>query len=492
MNQETYKSREYILNLKTVLKSLFLQWKAVLLVAFVMAVIVCGIRLRQDMQAYNAQIKAAKETAAQAALPKEERIANIINGLPEEERGTVEYITGEQKTIDELKAYLNNSILMQTDLTDQDILEMTFDVIADKSADVSAVLKAYQTYYHSVEFQDAIKQLFTSETESEYIDELIYNTGDENVLATNENAGYFSISVIIPNELDYKNVEKSQTEAILDYREHLNKKYPHTVSLTSSELLNIYNSEAIEKRKLVYDEINGLENNIKEEKKSLTEGQSAAISAISAINSESTEPTATENTDGEIDEVEIIVPRYNKKNAVIGFLMGLVIYAIVCIILMISKRQINSATDIENYIDTRLIGEVYYKKDARGIERLLHSNIASKLCYKNKLNKDEQLKGLKESMASICKRSGLDKISIINMTKFILQNELITCFGETGNLGINIVEFTEETNEISLLEVKNIIVILGEGVKVDVIGKLLAICADYDIVILGSVYIGEI
>ena len=68
MNNQTYQKQVIEINIKELIWDLLAQWKAVLLVSLIMALLMCGARYAKDKSAFDASIIAQKEAEAQKAL----------------------------------------------------------------------------------------------------------------------------------------------------------------------------------------------------------------------------------------------------------------------------------------------------------------------------------------------------------------------------------------------------------------------------------------
>ena len=133
MNNSTYQQPETLINIKEIIWDVLEQWKAALIAALLMALLACGAKYAKDMRSYNAR-EAAEASKAETNISTEERIAAILEGLPEDGRATVEFMIEQNEWIETEKDYINNSILMNTNPTAQRTLTLTYYVEATSEA----------------------------------------------------------------------------------------------------------------------------------------------------------------------------------------------------------------------------------------------------------------------------------------------------------------------------------------------------------------------
>ena len=129
MNNSAYKQPEMVINLREIIWDLLERWKAVFMVAILMAVLVAGAKYAKDVNGYNVA-QAEKEAKAHSAASVEEQIEDVLNALPEDERSTVMTIVNQNNWIEDQKEYINNSILLNSDPTNQRTLCLEYYINA--------------------------------------------------------------------------------------------------------------------------------------------------------------------------------------------------------------------------------------------------------------------------------------------------------------------------------------------------------------------------
>ena len=150
----TYQQPETEINLKEVIWDLLSQWKAVLITALLMALLVCGAKHAKDVKAFNAAEALQDEAASeeQAGLTPEERIAAVLEALPEDEREQVEYVSEQAEMAESMREYLRDSIRMHTDPTNQRRLVQIYNLTANNRGDLAILATIYSRMLQDEDF----------------------------------------------------------------------------------------------------------------------------------------------------------------------------------------------------------------------------------------------------------------------------------------------------------------------------------------------------
>lgn len=503
MNGRKYQQTVIEIDPKAIVWGLLSQWKAVVIVSIAMALLVCGYKYHKDVETYHAEIDAQKERAELAKLSVEERIGKVLESLSDEEKTPVLYITREQEWIDEQKKYLNNSILMHTDPTNQRVLKMVYDIDSDED-NLQIVTDSFSDYLKGEAFANAVLPYIDPSARCDYIGDLFYRDDDQSDnIKSGETSSLLKVNLVLPEEADANAVSKAVSKEIEKYSKQLNQKHQNSVSLASEEVAHIYNKSNVLLRMKMYESINLIDDIINDTTATLNEGQKAAIQSINTIKreaSKASEADIVENSsDNEITNAvyEIPAPEWSKKYAILGGFLGLLAYASIYIAALVMNCNISNVSNVENYTDERLLGEVYYDSERTGFSKLLHSKIVERFRYREKEFSKEQISRIVDSVEAICKHRGIRQLALIDMTKStdaVTSNEIIRTMSEIINdRGINtaVVLETEGFNEKRLLDIDTIMLIVSAYTKSTAIEKMLSLCKNYDIINIGSVYLTE-
>lgn len=494
MNNNIYRQPDIEIDLKEMMLDLLSQWKAVLLAAIIMAVLLAGAKNVKDMKEYNAALT-EKDAETHSTLTAEEKIGGIINALPEEERATVIALVNQDKWIEDQKEYINNSILINSDPTNQRTLCLDY-YITDSELDETIetdIITGYKAYLSSDKIVKSVGNAIDPEISSDYITELI---SVNNTDTSNEPASIFEVRIVLPYDAEADKVEKAFTKALTEMSSEVSEHIcPHKISLVYSGERYFYNDYAVNKRTNILYSINNLQNNTKNMQASLSEGQRTAIESIKAIEKNSkTDINSEQESDTERLENGMTKPGISKKYAVLGFLIGAMLYAFAYMLLIILEKRVNYASAAENYSRARLVGELYKKEDTKGLLKLFYSGLVERYRYKGKTDIPEQVDKATDKLEAICKHEGTSNVAMIDLTKEgnkVLIKEIIEKALAKG-VRLSPIEMTEDVDEKSLLSTKHAAFVIDSDSKISRVTEVAALCNDYDIISLGSIFIGAI
>ena len=476
-----------VINLKEVIWDLLEQWKAILIVALLMALLVSGAKYFKDTRAYSAkQAQNAAET--QADLSAEERIEGILSALPDGERLTVEYLVKQNEWLDAEKDYVGSSILFKTDPTNQRtlILDYFIEDTDDSKSVANALAYGYAGFVTNERVTEAVGRIIDPKAERKYIAELI-SCGNKSVYnqmpSTDENA-MLEVRIILPEETDAQAVEAALTETLREQSTELSKTVGvHSIKLVESGESYLYNNDAVNNRNNVLYSINNLTNNNRTIQSSLSEGQRSAVAQITQI--KSTKGTEGLNKDEEAETLS--KPGFSKKYVLLGFVLGAMAYAFLYLAWLILRGCINYASDAENYTGARLLGEIQVAKKRGALNSILKSKVVEKIRYKDRLDADKLISNIANAIGAICKREEINSIANLNMTA--LTEDDIKKLDVKG-VKQNIIE-AGSIEEGDFLNIKDAILTIGNKTKLTDLDELMKRCQYYNVNILGTVFVGD-
>lgn len=508
MNYSSYQQPEMEINYKGIIWDLLEQWKAVLITALLVMILVAGAKYYKDNSAYDNATREQTESS-QAGLSAEERISKILETLPEEERETVEFLVRQSEWIETEKEYMNNSILMNSNPANQRTLKLDYYIsIADVSeSKMTALVYGYVGHLNNENLIKSVGQAIASNTETKYIAELISvngdrggnanNTGNGSSLEINSDAdgAVIEVCVVLPDYSDAEAVESAMTSSLTSFTPELNKRIgSHSINLINTSETFIYNAAAVKNHNDIMINIFNLQSNSKNMQVGLSEGQRTAISSIEAIKKDSASPTEKEQIDDNKENSAMSKPGLSKKYALLGFILGAMAYAFVYLILVIIRGRIRYASDVENYTQARLFGEIYNKKEHKGIDKLLNSAFVDKYRYRNKLDSELQSTKIVDALSAACEHAGTKELTVIETgsNEFSKHIDEFLEKAKKQGLKLNRVVATEDIDEKILASSPDVMLIINSGSRISNASKLAALCREYDANILGNVFNGTI
>lgn len=511
MNTNKYEQPEMIINLKEVIWDLLEQWKAVLITALALMVLLAGAKYYKDTNAYENALKRSSKME-QTGNSTKERVEDVLKSLSDDEQATVEYIANQNKWLEEQKEYMNKSILMNTNPTNQRTLLVDYYISMEDASEskMTAILYGYAGYLSNDNLIKNVGKVIDPNADSKYIAELISVNGDKQgnsssngngislVIDSDADGVVMETRVVLPDSADAAAVEKALTNTLEGYSSELRSKIGgHSIRLIKSTEAYVFNSAAVNNHNNIMNNIYNLYNASKNLQSSLSDEQKAALEAVTTINSETEAVTNGEkapNTSGVNKETKQTKPGISKKYAMLGFVLGAMAYAFVYLLLTVIRGRVNYASDASTYTQSRLLGEIYRTAEYKGLSKLLHSSLVSKYRYGGKMDSEVQTEKTINSLLAACEHADSRSISVLNMTgsddSDILKS--IQKKAKKEGLTLNETAVDSDVNERNLLAIDKALMILSNESKVSDAIKMTELCKDYDKDILGSIYIGEI
>lgn len=470
------------INLKELFWKMLTQWKALLIVSLIMALLLCGTKHVKDVHAYNDELEAQKKAEKQATLSLDERMEKAMEMLPNDEAESVCYLLREQEWLNTQKEYLNDSILMNTDPTNQRVLKLVYDIEADNPNKIATLIDNYYLFLQSEEIIEAIKPYFSIGADNKYITELFYKEETDMSFPTAKET--LTINLVLTEDTDAEDVRDAINDTLAKNTKKMQALYPHSLALVGEEETHVYHEENVNRRREIFGNINGLETSIDNTKNKLSTEQEAAFEALADYSL---------SADAIEDKPE--VPGWSKKYAVFGFVVGAVIYAGIYVLLTIIKGGIGSAAGLRTLTGARLFGEIYYNNKEKTWRKLFYSNFINRIRYKGKNNTSEQINMIVDAICSVCEHLGSKSVTFFT-TDDVEKNdqsvEIIEKILEkvlSNGVNASVIYASNNIEENHLLDTKNAVFVASEYTKASILSNVLSICADYDIKTLGCIYL---
>lgn len=502
MNNNLYRQPEIGINIKEMFWDLMSQWKAVLIVAVIVAAIVTGAKYQRDSSLYKESITEKETTHSE--IPVDERVDIILSSLSNEDASTVEFLVKQNEWIENEKEYMNNSILMNTNPSNQRTLVLDYCIsVSDYTeAKMTALMYGYTGHLSNEELINSVGQAIAPDISSKYIAELIsINSDNSGVQSGNYNlvtdsdsdSAIMEVRIVLPSDADATKVQQALTTALSDFKPELSDKIGgHSIRLVSSAEVYLFNNVAVTNHNNMMTAIYNLQNNSKNMRNMLSEEQKEALDSITAINKESSQPI--DSLQQKEPETENVKPVFSKKYALLGFVMGAMLYAFVYAVIMIVRGRISYACDAAHYTQARLLGEVYQKTKHKGVYALLHSNFVNKYRYKGKMDSDLQIEKATDILEAVCKHGDVQDVKLYNMTRESNKDVLRKVLKRASEKGVNIklIEIEDDIDELNLLHSPHVVVAVEPETKVSKAINMAAIFNEYDVKPIGCVFIGTI
>ena len=377
------RSNEILLDFRGLFWSFLSQWKAFLIFALIVSMLLTEKKKKKSMAAYDAAVAEANERSLSAA-EAQARIDESMGMLSSVERANVEYAVSIYDFIQEKQSYQRLSPLMQVDPNHTNILTLTFQVNGDlKQSDLSSLGDGYLTAFNDEDIIEAFIETTGTAYAPEYIKELIsFSDPSKDSSPSNflNNDNIFNVFVVIPPDEDAGAFEKAVAEAIKAKGSELSKSIvQHDVDLVSAESFVAACSSILSKQTEVYYSISYLKSAYGNAYNDLNSNQIAAFNTMLRL-----KPLAESKTDPE-PAVLPDKPGINKRTFVTGFGFGIILYFALFVLYTLFVGKVISSKIAKKLLRYRLIGEYYeMAKDGTLLDKLFCSRTVFNRRYRGK------------------------------------------------------------------------------------------------------------
>lgn len=513
-NNNYYTPVEMEIDLIELLWRMISQWKAILVCALTMALLVPSAVYLKDTRAYEAA-QAEAEKAADELIDPTEAIEKLLVALKPEDRPAVRQAIHNDEIIEEKMEYLNSSLLINLD-ADKAATAMVGYLIDGEAAEDSdrryAFFKGYSAAFGDSKALSEIMGAMGIKSEPKYIKELIWDDGT----LESETSYVFKINIVCPDAAMVENVVKASDNIMERSCESLSKTVgKHSVkrifTQSSPKTLESVSTTAGN----AYGALYNLQSQQRAHIGTFNEDQKAAYEAIAEIranvlnvgesmgNEISGDVNKSNDNSGENKNGELVKPGFSIKFAVIGFILGTFVYVMLYIVWLVLSRRIDNAGAAQSYTSARLLGEYYYPAKNGGLSALLHSRAVTKRRYTNKMDFSAQADRISEAIFASCTNKGIEEIALLQLfedkssengaSADALVTEVSKNVKEAGiGLIVDTILAFPAPDEKDLSDKKNAVFFVTDNTKTTVLDNTLSLCKDYGIGKIGTVFIGEV
>ena len=486
-----------VINIKSIIWDLLSQWKAILISAILVALLVPGMKFAKDSKAYEAALEnqAQAEAAETEKLSTDEKIEAVLEPLSASDRSDVEFVMKEKEWIRAEREYLNKSLYLNNNPTNQRTLMIDYRLLSNDPGNMTALIYGYANQIYEEPLLKKLGKAIDPELESKYISELIWcDTSRVNNVELDTTNMVIEFRVVVPEKTNAEQIEQILTEWIKGRSAELARSIGgNSVSLLSLIDTRKYNGDAVNNRTNITYAIYNVQNNIKNSSGLLSDAAKAAIAAVDAIY----EAEAKENDEVNSDTTPAPEPpHFRKKYAALGFILGAMMYTFIYILLIMLNGNMTSAADMGYYTGSRLIGEIYSKSEHDGIKKLLYSGVVDRFRYRGKLEEAKQVEKAVSSIEAVSKHAETDKISMLCMPGISesLQNVMKSIVEGTRDKGVTVetINIDEDIDENQLNTIENGIIVASNFSKAGSVAKLNGLCREFGVKQLGDIYVRQI
>lgn len=416
MDEKQYwkKTDEIEIDLLDLLRGFLGQWKQIIVLALVGALLAGGYSYVKSKNA-AAEISSVSDGSGDSSADDSVDGSKGEVALTEEEQQAVDSAVQLQIEMTALEDYLNNSVRMKIDPYHKDRVLLLYSL---DGADRQVLFKAAECYVNFLSgggLADAVKKEDKAfrDMDSIYLAELVsawQQSNSNNLVLTDdqqkvEDTKLFYIEVTGENTKMAKQLSEDMNKALEDYIPQVKKICgDHKVKLLSStssvRIDNDLQTWQHDKR----EALNTSRTNLKTMTDAMTDQQKKLLNLKSAI-----------ETDEEPEQIseEEPVGRFSKKYLLIGLVAGIFLYACLYGCWYIFRRDIRTAGEFKSYYTIPLLGNVVTgsKQPVAGIKKILGFS-GSKWTGTGQADKNQQTAQMLNRIRLVCEKQQIKKLCL--------------------------------------------------------------------------------
>lgn len=501
MSSKNTFQNEYEFDLKDLIWKLLAQWKALLLVCIIMALLIPGAKYLKDLTDYDKDVIEKETAEKESAMTADERMEKLLENISEEDAETIHFILNQQNAIDQQSYYLNNSILVNTDPTSQKVVEIIYLVRRNDNVDLQVLVDTYSSCLRRTESLNALRDVIAPDAPLESILELLNSSGGT-IADSDTGSVIYTVQVVIPEDISADDVVSAVDSIIKGISQELKSSVgSHSIVRLDANEQHQYNGSVSDRRTSGLYAINNLTNSIISAKGRLSEENVALVEKLIEIKQQEKElsETATNVAEAEAantNNSEISAPKFSKRFIVFGFIFGAFLYVGVFLLTWITRKTLGSVSAASCITDKRLLGEAYFPIEHKLGAGLFYSETINKLRYKNKLDTEKQVKAAANTVEAVCNHRNVEKLTMLacDVSEKIgeVTDQIVkSCITGGSKAKIDIMD-ANAMDERAFSSISHAIYIVSNKTNVDMLRKMSSLCREYDVDPLGVIYLEEV
>lgn len=463
------------ISIREILWKIIFNWRFLLICALICATLVEVFFFQRDLKNYE---NTKKQQMAGEEIEEYE--------FTEAEKNNIKTAIALQQASDENQIYMENSILMNINPYQENVLvlqyyidsDYKFNYTEDNSPNYTdAIVASYGEYAQGGELARKLSEAMELNCSQEYVKELIS-------VENSEVMEVFRIEVVYSDQEMLQRMAEVIEKEMNNQTESISKNIgSHSLKLLSKNITVRADVELASKQKSIQDMLNSYLTQLNTLKTTMTENQ------LKVVNNKEIE-AGEEETAVKQKETILIKPRFSVKYAALGGLAGLFL-AILCIagkLLFTSKIQ--NSHELAEVYGLRLFGILCRQEKISAIDKMF-----LKMKYRHKENMTEKacLDMVVSNIELTCKSEGISQIyitsSIIGAIEENISQRISNKLAEVGIIAIYGERICYDTQALrKMVEIGNAILLEQAEVSMyQEIEKEIRLMTEQKVKILGGI-----
>ena len=500
-------SEEIEIDLLDILWKLLIQWRPILVVGIIFALLVPSAKFYKDRKAVNLQKEAITSQLS------EEELQELENQLDDTQKNNLNIAVTNARSLIQKQRYRMNSFLTKIDPYNARTLNLQYYITDVKASEAVVLCESYVNQLRQTELILPLTKVMgydLNKGDTKYVSELlsVSYSGASQVDSKVMPIPMLNISFVLPTDSDADACQK----AIVDSVEKLQKSLDKTVATHKIKLLADYtnrsvNTELVSKLDNSQNEVNNLQTNISNavsgfsvQQKSLYESQVTELEEKYGVTTDGQEydkearATASAN--------KILPASFSAKFAVVGFVLGVFLYAFILVMLEILGRKLVTGDELGNATGANCFGKYFSYPAGNGgfLRRLIYSRRLYNIYHRKyvQLQDSAECTAAKISTAVSLMVNDAQNVTLLSLEELDVGcGSYVKCIGDHFKSSLpEGVSYEAMTKSVETLSVKaDLIRHLGQVVLVlqcgktsyETLEKFLELAGEYDIDVIGYI-----
>lgn len=369
-------------------------WRRMIALGIIVATIISGLKYVSDQVAWKQQSDTDIEEVE----------------LLFDEQAKINDILALQKQMDEVRNYQQNSIWMNLDAYNENVLILRYYVDSDyifnytqenESDYTKDVIAAYCSYVTSGIVADAVAKELNLLDQINYISELITAEGGD---AEDRSRNVFEIVVAYSNAEILEQLKSVITRAVEGQTERIvNEVGSHTLKLVTENITVRVDKNLIltqkEKNDTMYNfhvQLAALQANLSEEQKTVLDKEREAESGTE-----------------ESDDIMLIRPSLNIKYVLFGFIVGVFLACVWVFLEVLFATKMQNAEEMSELYKVRILGEIEAQNRKKQIFHVVDSLLLKwKNHNKKQISQEQKIRIAGSNIEIACKKAGINQLYV--------------------------------------------------------------------------------
>lgn len=449
------------INLKEYFWSLLEQWKCILIAGLVFAMLVPAALAFKN---YQEDLDAKNDRDSLSAMSYED----LLYTLNEGDREEVLNAAYQAKLIRDQEEYNATSIFAGMNSEKLPVLHYAWTI--DDSYDVEQIAAAYVAALGDSETVDVVRQNLGDEykeADDMYIRELIIASSD----------GAVDLKVVLPEGTDVDALNAGIMARLYEIHNQIDgNARKHTVTYIVSEKQDIAYAELAGELIARNNDLVLLQENYDSLVLSMSDYQRNVLSVLNDKN---------KNADAEQSMPEF---EFSKGNLVIGFAVGVFLYAFIYLVLIVFSSKVQNPELFSETFKTRNLGRISSYR-YKGLSAFIHGKKFYQIHRKNSMD-DAAINAATDAVIAACTNKDLHKTGVIlagDMKAYSAQCDKVIKKLKSSSK-TDVVKIAE-LNDSALENLDSVVICAGSGKsKYGEINGIMRLCNYYKKEIIGGIY----